>query len=383
MEKKIINFIVCFVIFFQGLFYQTNCYGRENRLSAFETVEMYLRWQNNYLNGERDEIPSAVQGLLMESGNGKLSKSIENGSRFLYYRQKNAEKIFDQDYKKYNSVLKYTKLKEQSEGGRTNILVEEDNKWNYAWSKDTESEEKNYYKVELAEVENEWKIVSLRQTRCTDGENEDFDFALSKRGLVSQLDEMKRKMTFFRESMTKEKDESIKEVKLGTSSSYSRSKAVTYAVKYALNYNPNYPDYNGATGGDCTNYISQCLYAGGIKQHYGTYGSYNSWYFKSDRDRSGSWTKASYFQKYIHGNNSKISATFPSSWYGVEEGDIIQIVPSNSATHSMIITGVVYSSATTRSDLLICCHTSDKKNVSFNANFSGREYAYYHIKGNK
>ena len=44
---------------------------------------------------------------------------------------------------------------------------------------------------------------------------------------------------------------------------YDRDKACQYAQRYAYNYNPNYKDYN-AVGGDCANFVSQCLIAGGL-----------------------------------------------------------------------------------------------------------------------
>ena len=44
---------------------------------------------------------------------------------------------------------------------------------------------------------------------------------------------------------------------------YNREAAVAYAKKWALGRNPAYKDYE-LLGGDCTNYISQSLHAGGI-----------------------------------------------------------------------------------------------------------------------
>ena len=47
--------------------------------------------------------------------------------------------------------------------------------------------------------------------------------------------------------------------------SYDRSKALAYGDKYCINYNPAYNSYKGR-GGDCANFVSQCLYAGGFPQ---------------------------------------------------------------------------------------------------------------------
>ena len=43
-------------------------------------------------------------------------------------------------------------------------------------------------------------------------------------------------------------------------------KAVKYALKHAHNYNPEYKDWDGE-GGDCANFVSQALRAGGLAMH--------------------------------------------------------------------------------------------------------------------
>lgn len=49
---------------------------------------------------------------------------------------------------------------------------------------------------------------------------------------------------------------------------YDRDAAVAYARQYALSYNPQYANYKSSTGaagrGDCMNFVSQCLHAGGM-----------------------------------------------------------------------------------------------------------------------
>ena len=66
---------------------------------------------------------------------------------------------------------------------------------------------------------------------------------------------------------------------------YDREAAAEYAHKWAYKRNPEYYDFDGL-GGDCTNFISQVLAAGGAKQNY----SQDGWYFNSLSDRSPSWS---------------------------------------------------------------------------------------------
>ena len=48
-------------------------------------------------------------------------------------------------------------------------------------------------------------------------------------------------------------------------SDYDPDSAIKYAREYAIEYNPEFHDYN-PQGGDCANFVSQCLSAGGLKQ---------------------------------------------------------------------------------------------------------------------
>ena len=55
---------------------------------------------------------------------------------------------------------------------------------------------------------------------------------------------------------------------------YNREAAVAYAHRWAYFRNPAYFDYSGI-GGDCTNFASQCVFAGaGVMNFTPTYGSW-------------------------------------------------------------------------------------------------------------
>ena len=67
---------------------------------------------------------------------------------------------------------------------------------------------------------------------------------------------------------------------------YDRQRAVEYAQKWALDRNPLFLDFTGK-GGDCTNFVSQCIFAGcGVMNYTPTFG----WYFISSDDRAPAWT---------------------------------------------------------------------------------------------
>lgn len=62
---------------------------------------------------------------------------------------------------------------------------------------------------------------------------------------------------------------------------YNRSAAVEYAHQWAFGRNPEFYDFS-QIGGDCTNFASQCLYAGGgVMNFTPEFG----WYYISPEDR--------------------------------------------------------------------------------------------------
>ena len=76
---------------------------------------------------------------------------------------------------------------------------------------------------------------------------------------------------------------------------YNRSDAIDYAEKYAMSKNPAYYFFGGI-GGDCTNFVSQCLHAGGFEM---IYNYLNGWFYTSAFSRSPSWSGVEYFRNFL------------------------------------------------------------------------------------
>ena len=82
---------------------------------------------------------------------------------------------------------------------------------------------------------------------------------------------------------------------------YNRSNALQYARRWALDRNPLFFSFNGI-GGDCTNFVSQCIFAGGCVMNYTpTYG----WYYISSNDRTPSWSGVTFFYDFITNNKEQ------------------------------------------------------------------------------
>lgn len=103
---------------------------------------------------------------------------------------------------------------------------------------------------------------------------------------------------------------------------YDRAAAVAYAHRWAFGRNPAFYDYE-EIGGDCTNFASQCLYAGtGIMNFTPVFG----WYYIDANQKSPSWTGVEYFYNFMVRNESSpgpfgVNSTLEE----VEPGDFVQL----------------------------------------------------------
>ncbi|WKX71266.1 amidase domain-containing protein [Streptomyces sp. XD-27] len=116
---------------------------------------------------------------------------------------------------------------------------------------------------------------------------------------------------------------------------YDYKAMATYAEKYWRNYNPAYRKFND-DGGDCTNFVSQSLKAGGWKHDSGDYADYRNWWYSSSY-QSTSWVGANEWSWFtLHHKR----ATNLSNAYQMEVGDILQMDfdKDGSKDHTMVTT---------------------------------------------
>ena len=115
---------------------------------------------------------------------------------------------------------------------------------------------------------------------------------------------------------------------------YNREKVVQYAKKWAYERNPKYYNYDNI-GGDCTNFISQCIFAGsGVMNYTKTTG----WYYKNANDKSPSWTGVEYLHKFLVNNKGAGPVGIETSKDNIEIGDIAQLsFDGNIFAHSLVI----------------------------------------------
>ena len=88
---------------------------------------------------------------------------------------------------------------------------------------------------------------------------------------------------------------------------YSPSKARNYAQKWWDGHNPNYKS-NENNGGDCANFVSQCLYAGGFSVMTGMVGSDKGWHHYKVFNQfqiSDAWGRALELGKWLYNKVGK------------------------------------------------------------------------------
>lgn len=111
---------------------------------------------------------------------------------------------------------------------------------------------------------------------------------------------------------------------------------IEYAKKWAYLRNPAYYNFDNV-GGDCTNFISQCLYAGGAVMNYTRD---TGWYYISADNRAAAWTSVEYLHKFLVTNKGVGPFGEGILLREVQKGDIIQLGSEGSFYHSLLVIDV-------------------------------------------
>ncbi|MFJ3203314.1 amidase domain-containing protein [Streptomyces sp. NPDC086989] len=123
--------------------------------------------------------------------------------------------------------------------------------------------------------------------------------------------------------------------KAKTGGAYDYAAMAKYAEKYWSSYNPAYRKFSGA-GGDCTNFISQALNAGGWKAVPGSTTDYRNWWYDGAK-QSDSWVGANEWAWFTLSNQRAANL---ANVYQADIGDIVQVDfnKDGSKDHSMMVT---------------------------------------------
>ena len=154
---------------------------------------------------------------------------------------------------------------------------------------------------------------------------------------------------------------------------YNREKAKEYAKKWAYQRNPSYYNYD-AIGGDCTNFVSQCIFHGCNIMNYNP----NGWYYKNANDITPSWTGVEFFAKFLVNNKSVGPFASLVEIEKIEIGDIVQLSFDGEVFgHSLIVVDKLQNDL---DSIFVATHTFD----SFGRKVSTYNYIkhrFLHIEG--
>lgn len=156
---------------------------------------------------------------------------------------------------------------------------------------------------------------------------------------------------------------------------YNRTKAIEYAKKWAFSRNPNYYNFD-AVGGDCTNFISQCLYAGCKVMNYK---KDVGWYYINGNNKSPSWSGVEFLYRFLVNNKGVGPYGEQVEREKIQIGDIAQLsFDSQKFAHTLMIVNMDHQLGL--SGIKIASHTFDIFNKPV-SEYSFQKIRFIHIKG--
>lgn len=152
---------------------------------------------------------------------------------------------------------------------------------------------------------------------------------------------------------------------------YDPSAAIAYARRWALRRNPAYLDFHGL-GGDCTNFVSQCLYAGAKVMNWTpVYG----WYYIDGERRTASWTGVEYLYRFLTANKGPGPYASQTTALLAEPGDVVQLAfEGKPYTHAALIIAVE------KGEIYVAAHTTDEWMKPLSA-YRHPQRRFLHIEG--
>lgn len=158
---------------------------------------------------------------------------------------------------------------------------------------------------------------------------------------------------------------------------YRRAEAEAYARFWAYGRNPAFYDYE-TIGGDCTNFASQCIYAGtGVMNYTPTFG----WYYISADDKAPAWTGVEYLHNFLA--RQEVSpgpiCVVTQDLAMAEPGDVIQLIFKGDVfQHSPVV--IQNDGSGQPSGIQIAAHSYDA-NCRPLSSYDYQQYRVLHILG--
>ena len=156
---------------------------------------------------------------------------------------------------------------------------------------------------------------------------------------------------------------------------YQRQKVLEYAKKWAFSRNPKYYNFD-TVGGDCTSFVSQCLFAGSKTMNYT---KDKGWYYVNGNNKSPSWSGVEFFYNFLVNNKGVGPYGISINKEKVELGDIAQLsFDGNKFAHTLVIVNI--ENRFTLSGIKIASHTFDSFDKAI-SEYQFKKVRFLHVQG--
>ena len=342
----------------------------ENNLLSVQQKELLQNFALCYAETLRDTYPSDIAQLFSET---------EGEERFV---NQTAYKTLCEirNMQKLDLSLEYAKVVYNVDtvydSGR-GIVVElyEDNIQKFRHLMEESYTYNTYHVFVLNEADGRWKIKSHLQ-------EEDF-FLLAQEAWEdaqgSTLAEKSENAVALLKADAEEnfvlRTENLNEyTEIAVSKEYDREKAVEYAQQWYNKRNPEFLEYD-LYGGNCQNFASQCIHAGGMDMDInGTYTCQWKFYGKDlnlkqvASGRSYSFIGVDEFYSYAVYNRSSGLVTQPDiDLKYAQKGDVIQVGAYGKWRHSLVVSDVLTDENGTQTEIILASNTADRWNYPLSA----------------
>ncbi|MDR2646700.1 MAG: amidase domain-containing protein [Oscillospiraceae bacterium] len=160
------------------------------------------------------------------------------------------------------------------------------------------------------------------------------------------------------------------------SDGYDRYAAIAYAHEWAYRRNPNYADFEDM-GGDCSNFVSQALHAGGAKMNETPD---TGWFYHSLNNRAAAWSGVPYLYQFLVNNRGRGPHGHVVPLQNAAPGDIIQLKFAGKADFSHSLLVVETGKIPTPNSIRIAAHSYDADHRALDT-YSYVEARVIHIDG--
>lgn len=212
-------------------------------------------------------------------------------------------------------------------------------------------------------VTEQYEARALKSPPKDEEELYDIFFDIYDEAITTAESDEEKRMEMLDEYLSGDADygDNIKYIK-----EYDRDAAVEYSYAWVDELEVVRDPYWMEFDGNCQNYASQCLYAGGISEDWSGYTQWKC--FGSDVNllnkpygRSASWAGVDHFYQYCAYNQANGPATLTdANLYTAEPGDVLQYAAFGTWVHTVVVSDLLYDDSGDVVDMLINSNTTER-----------------------